>query len=55
MGATCSGIEFPITVELASGQLEAIEDVSVVAGSVTFLGEKDLLCIKAEETYQSFY
>src|SRR3989338_2341411 len=42
-------LNFPITVESTSEVLsEAVEDVSVVAESVTFLGEKDLLCVKAE-------
>src|SRR3989338_4336000 len=42
-------LTFPITVESTSDVLsEAIEDVSVVAESVTFLGEKNLLCVKAE-------
>ena len=42
-------LNFPITVESTSDVLsEAVEDVSVVAESVTFLGEKNLLCVKAE-------
>ena len=42
-------LNFPFTVIMNSENLtEAIEDVSVVAESVTFLGEKDLLSIKAE-------
>ena len=42
-------LSFPITVESTSEMLsEAIEDVSVVAESVTLLGEKGLLCVKAE-------
>lgn len=42
-------LSFPITIELRSDVLtEAIEDVSVVAESVTFLGEKGLLSVKAE-------
>ena len=40
---------FPLTVEMNSSTLsESIEDVSVVAESVTFLGEKDQLLVKAE-------
>ncbi len=42
-------LTFPITVEMDSSLLaESIEDVSVVAESVTFLGEKDKISIKAE-------
>ena len=42
-------LTFPMTVEMGSGMLtEAIEDVSVVAESVTFLGEKSQLSVKAE-------
>ncbi|MBI2668493.1 proliferating cell nuclear antigen (pcna) [Candidatus Woesearchaeota archaeon] len=42
-------LNFPLTVEMDSSLLsESIEDVSVVAESVTFLGEKNLLLIKAE-------
>lgn len=42
-------LSFPITVESTSDVFsEAVEDVSVVAESVTFLGEKNLLCVKAE-------
>jgi len=42
-------LRFPIVVEADSDLLsEAIEDVSVVAESVTFLGEKDQLSVKAE-------
>jgi proliferating cell nuclear antigen len=42
-------LTFPIVVETSSHVLaDSIEDVSVVAESVTFLGEKDLLLIKAE-------
>lgn len=40
---------FPIVVHTTSAVLqEAIEDVSVVAESVTFLGEKNKLSVKAE-------
>ena len=40
---------FPIAVEMNSSTVaEAIEDVSVVAESVTFLGEKGQLSVKAE-------
>ena len=42
-------LTFPIVVEMDSSTLaESIEDVSVVAESVTFLGEKNLLAVKAE-------
>ncbi len=42
-------LTFPLTVETSSSILsEAIEDVSVVSESVTFLGEKDQFSIKAE-------
>jgi proliferating cell nuclear antigen len=42
-------LTFPMTVEMNSGMLtESIEDVSVVAESVTFLGEKSQLSVKAE-------
>ncbi len=42
-------LTFPITVEMNSELLtESIEDVAVVAESVTFLGEKSLLLVKAE-------
>ncbi|MEW5896739.1 MAG: proliferating cell nuclear antigen (pcna) [Nanoarchaeota archaeon] len=42
-------LTFPITMLSASEILsEAIEDVSVVADSVTFLGEKSQLLVKAE-------
>lgn len=42
-------LSFPVTVELPSSVLsDAVEDVSVVAESVTFLGEKGLLSVKAE-------
>ncbi|MBS3116702.1 proliferating cell nuclear antigen (pcna) [Candidatus Woesearchaeota archaeon] len=42
-------LQFPVIVEMGSGLLaEAIEDVSVVAESVTFLGEKEQLSVKAE-------
>jgi proliferating cell nuclear antigen len=42
-------LTFPITVQMAAGMLtEAIEDVNVVAESVTFLGEKEKLSVKAE-------
>lgn len=42
-------LTFPISVESTSEVLsEAVEDVSVVAESVTLLGEKSLLCVKAE-------
>jgi proliferating cell nuclear antigen len=42
-------LTFPLSVEMDSGQLtESIEDVSVVAESVTFLGEKTQLLVKAE-------
>ena len=42
-------LTFPIVVETTSQLLtDSIEDVSVVAESVTFLGEKDQLSIKAE-------
>jgi len=42
-------LTFPISVNTTSQILaEAIEDVSVVAESVTFLGEKDQLFVKAE-------
>ena len=42
-------LNFPLSVSMSSEILaEAIEDVSVVAESVTFLGEKEQLSIKAE-------
>ena len=42
-------LTFPIVIETTSAVLaEAVEDVSVVAESVTFLGEKEQLSIKAE-------
>jgi len=42
-------LTFPIRVELSSSMLtEAIEDVSVVAESVTFLGDRNQLLVKAE-------
>ena len=42
-------LTFPIKVELNSNMLtEAVEDVSVVAESVTFLGDKSQLLVKAE-------
>ena len=42
-------LTFPLTIETNSAILtESIEDVSVVAESVTFLGEKNQLLIKAE-------
>jgi len=42
-------LNFPLSVLMSSEILtEAIEDVSVVAESVTFLGEKEQLSIKAE-------
>ena len=42
-------LTFPVTIHMNSAMLsEAIEDVSVVAESVTFLGEKDVLSVKAE-------
>jgi proliferating cell nuclear antigen len=42
-------LNFPIVIHTNSSTLtEAIEDVSVVAESVTFLGEKDQLLVKAE-------
>ncbi len=42
-------LTFPLSVEMSSGLLtESIEDVSVVAESVTFLGEKSQLLVKAE-------
>ena len=42
-------LTFPLAIETTSTTLaEAIEDVSVVAESVTFLGEKSKLSIKAE-------
>ncbi len=42
-------LQFTATVTMDSGALtEAIEDVSVVAESVTFLGEKEQLLVKAE-------
>ena len=42
-------LTFPIVIETNSAILtEAIEDVSVVAESVTFLGEKEQLSVKAE-------
>ena len=42
-------LSFPVTVYMEAQMLsEAIEDVSVVGESVTFLGEKNLLLVKAE-------
>ncbi|PIN75421.1 proliferating cell nuclear antigen (pcna) [Candidatus Woesearchaeota archaeon CG10_big_fil_rev_8_21_14_0_10_36_11] len=42
-------LTFPINIQTDSATLaEAIEDVSVVAESVTFLGKKDQLSVKAE-------
>jgi len=42
-------LNFPIMVQTDSSVItESIEDVSVVAESVTFLGEKGKLCVKAE-------
>lgn len=42
-------LTFPFSIELTSNLLsESIEDVSVVAESVTFLGEKSQLSVKAE-------
>lgn len=42
-------LEFPISVEMRSEMLsDSIEDVSVVAESVTFLGEASQLSVKAE-------
>ena len=42
-------LNFPIVIQTDSSIItESIEDVSVVAESVTFLGEKDKLFIKAE-------
>ncbi len=42
-------LTFPITVTMTADMLaEAVEDVSVVAESVTFLGEKQQLLVKAE-------
>lgn len=42
-------LNFPLIVEMESQVLtESIEDVSVVAESVTFLGEKEQLSVKAE-------
>jgi|SRR3989338_6007600 len=42
-------LHFPIRIDMDSELLtDSIEDVSVVAESVTFLGEKNLLSIKAE-------
>ncbi len=42
-------LSFPLVIETSSETLsEAIEDVSVVAESVTFLGEKNQLFVKAE-------
>ena len=42
-------LNFPLTINTKSSILsEAIEDVSVVAESVTFLGEKEQLSVKAE-------
>ena len=42
-------LNFPLTIHTRSTILsEAIEDVSVVAESVTFLGQKDQLSVKAE-------
>ncbi len=42
-------LSFPITVEMASSLLtESVEDVSVVAESVTLLGDKNELLVKAQ-------
>ncbi|HLC52064.1 MAG TPA: proliferating cell nuclear antigen (pcna) [Candidatus Nanoarchaeia archaeon] len=42
-------LNFPIVIETSSSLLsESVEDVSVVAESVTFLGEKGKLFVKAE-------
>ncbi|MBT3298762.1 proliferating cell nuclear antigen (pcna) [archaeon] len=42
-------LSFPIKIELLSTMLsESIDDVSVVAESVTFLGEKNQLLVKAQ-------
>lgn len=42
-------LKFPLVVNTTSSVLtDSVEDVSVVAESVTFLGEKDLLLVKAE-------
>ncbi|MBR9683686.1 proliferating cell nuclear antigen (pcna) [Candidatus Woesearchaeota archaeon] len=42
-------LSFPISIETDSSTItEAIEDVSVVAESVTFLAEKNLFSVKAE-------
>ncbi len=42
-------LNFPLSVQTSSSVLsEAVEDVSVVAESVTFLGEKNQLSVKAE-------
>mgnify|MGYP003967618665 CR=1 FL=1 len=42
-------LTFPITIEMPSSLLtESIEDVSVVAESVTLLGDKDELLVKAQ-------
>lgn len=42
-------LTFPLSVEMNSNMLtESIEDVSVVAESVTFLGEKSQISVKAE-------
>ena len=42
-------LQFPLTIETTSQILgSSIEDVSVVAESVTFLGEKNMLLVKAE-------
>ncbi|MBS3166027.1 proliferating cell nuclear antigen (pcna) [Candidatus Woesearchaeota archaeon] len=42
-------LSFPISIQTSSQIFtESIEDVSVVAESVTFLGEKELLLVKAE-------
>lgn len=42
-------LSFPIVIQMSSEALsEAVEDVSVVAESVTFLGEKEQLSVKAE-------
>lgn len=42
-------LEFPISVEMNSDMLtDSVEDVSVVAESVTFLGEANQLSVKAE-------
>ncbi len=42
-------LTFPVAITMEATMLsEAIEDVSVVAESVTFLGEKNMLLVKAE-------